>query len=81
MNMTTNTVSFLVVRDIFFTSNIYDNFRIITAAAAVTEPTALALAGCGFAVIIARRKPRRLPLQLSTTISPSAHSPKRRFTS
>jgi hypothetical protein len=55
LNMATSTVNFLVVRDIFFTSNIYDNFRIITAAAAVPEPTALALASCGLALLIARR--------------------------
>lgn len=43
--MATSTVTFVVVRDIFFTSNIYDNFGIITAATAVPEPTALALVG------------------------------------
>jgi hypothetical protein len=56
VNMATSTVSFLVVRDIFFTSNIYDNFRIITAAAAVPEPTSLALAGCGLALLAATRR-------------------------
>jgi hypothetical protein len=56
VNMATSTVTFLVVRDIFFTSNIYDNFRIITAATAVPEPTALVLAGCGLAFMIAQRR-------------------------
>ena len=56
LDMTTNTISFLVVRDIFFTSNIYDNFRIVTAATAVPEPTALALAGCGLAIMVAQRR-------------------------
>ncbi len=54
-DMTTSTVSFLVVRDIFFTSNIYDNFRIVTAAT-VPEPTALALVGCGLVFMIAQRR-------------------------
>lgn len=55
LNMATSTVSFVVVRDIFFTSNIYDNFRVITAAA-VPEPTSLTLASCGLAFMVARRR-------------------------
>jgi hypothetical protein len=58
VNMATRTVSFLVVRDIFFTSNIYDTFRIVTAATVVPEPTALALAGCGLAVMVVQRRRR-----------------------
>jgi hypothetical protein len=56
LNMATSTVNFLVVRDIFFTSNIYDNFRIVTAATVVPEPTALAVVGCGLVFMIAQRR-------------------------
>jgi hypothetical protein len=78
VNGPANRVDFYVASTAF---SMYEHFRIITAATAVPEPTALALAGCGLAVIIARRKPRGLRLPLSTTISPSAHSPQRRLAS
>jgi hypothetical protein len=58
LNMATSTVNFVVVRDIFFTSNIYDNFRIVTAATVIPEPTALALVGCGLALMAAQQSKR-----------------------